>query len=110
MLLFEIVVSLIIGGASGLIVRAIGIRSPGWVAAAAIVGFVGALLGVATGSLTRLSDLLAIDVGADQLQIVWPIAGAIFFVVWCIAVQVLVSAFAARRPRTATASRAPHAA
>ncbi len=106
MLVFELVVCLVIAVASGAIMRAIAGRSPGWVLASAILGFAGALLGAATGRLTRLSDLLALDVAGHQLQILWSIAGGIVLVIWCIAGQVLVSSFAAR-PWTMAASRAP---
>jgi hypothetical protein len=110
MFVFQFVVCLLIAVASGAIMRAIAGRSPFWVLASATLGFVGALLGAATGRLTILSDFLAIDVAGDQFQILWSIAGAIFLVIWCIAAQVLVSSFAAAPPWTIAAARAPRSA
>lgn len=110
MFVFQLAVCLLIAVASGAIMRAIAGRSPFWVLASATLGFVGALLGAATGRLTLLSDLLAIDVAGDEFQILWSIAGAIFLVIWCIAAQVLASSALATRPWTMAPVRPTHGA
>jgi hypothetical protein len=98
MWLFPIVVYLAIGAASGAIVRALIPASRGWVLVWAVLGFVGALLGAATGRLTQLASLFGVDLAGHSVAIGWAMSGAIFLVIWGIAGQVLLA-----EPRTATA-------
>jgi uncharacterized membrane protein YeaQ/YmgE (transglycosylase-associated protein family) len=92
-----LIVCLAVGAISGVLVRAIVGRSTRWFVASALFGFVGGLLGTATGRLSRLADLFDFDVAGHPVDLVWPLAGAILLVLWCVAGQVLISSFPAHR-------------
>jgi hypothetical protein len=100
MWLFQVVVYLAIGAASGVLVRALMPASKGWVLVWAVLGFVGAVLGAATGRLTRLANLFGIELAGHAVAIGWAVSGAIFLVIWGIAGQVLLV-----DPRTVTAKK-----
>jgi hypothetical protein len=91
MTLFDLVVYLVLGAASGVIVRALSQGSKEWFVVATGAGFVGALLGVWFARVAHLPEVLAVDVGGRPLPIAWAIGGALLVGMWCIAAQVLVS-------------------
>jgi hypothetical protein len=100
MILLEVVVCLILGGASGAVVRAIPGVTTGWFLASGLVGLLGAILGTAVAHVAGLQRLLAVDIAGQRLPILWSISGAILLTIWVIAAQVLVSSHAPahRRP------------
>jgi hypothetical protein len=89
MWLFQLVVYLAIGAASGTIVRALMPASKGWGLVWAVLGFLGARLGAATGRLTRLASLFGVVLAGHSVAVGWAVSGAIFLVIWGIAGQVL---------------------
>ncbi len=93
-----LIVCLAVGAISGVLVRAIVGRSTRWFVASALFGFVGGLLGTATGRLSRLADLFDFDVAGHPVDLVWPCSqGRYSLVLWCVAGQVLISSFPAHR-------------
>lgn len=91
MTLLELVVCLVLGVASGSIVRAIPGVTTGWFLASGLLGFLGATFGTATAHVARLQWVLAVDIAGQRLPILWSISGALLLTIWTIAAQVLVS-------------------
>jgi len=88
---FDLLVYIILGVASGAVVRALAQGSKPWFLAATVAGFVGAFLGASFARLAELPEVIAVDVGSHPLPLVWALGGALLVTMWCIAAQVLVS-------------------
>lgn len=94
MTLLELFVYLVIGGASGAIMRVITRGSTGWFLVSALLGFLGALLGTSVAHVARLQGFLALHIAGHLLPVLWAMSGAIFLAIWGIAAQVLISSHA----------------
>ena len=79
--LLELLVYLVIGGASGAVMRAITRGSTGWFLVSALLGFLGALLGTSVAHVARLQGFLALDIAGHPLPILWAISGAVFLAI-----------------------------
>ncbi|MGH7293311.1 MAG: GlsB/YeaQ/YmgE family stress response membrane protein, partial [Polyangiaceae bacterium] len=80
MTLIEFIVYLVIAGICGAIARAVAGGTRGGFIVSVLLGFLGAFLGTWIARMTRLPELVMVDIGGHHFPVVWSIVGGMVLV------------------------------